>query len=788
MSKVYRVIVVLCCFVGIGLISFFHHKEIKRSGSYDLSVLSENVEVRFDEYGIPHISGDKIEDVYRVHGFIVAGERLFQMDLLRRLVQGRLSEVFGDKTLDADKMLRQILIKKTADKIVASDAFKNDQQMTMKMKAFLEGIHYYIDNQPLPVEFNLLNYRPERFTLSDIVGVTGYMALTFSEGIKADVFISEMRDKLPDEKLALLRVGADADKDYFPSQKIVKSDVLNNIHKSIEQVTGVLPLFHGSNSWVLSGDRTVSGKPILANDPHIGAGNPHIFYEAHLKSRNFELYGNFIPLVPFAIMGHTPHSAWGITMAMVDDVNVYAEKLDPQNPDVVMFNNEWVPLGRTREKIKVKDGDDVYIDITETSHGPIIDGSKYGAEGKTLSLSWSYYHPRNLAIKSLHELPMAETVPEFKQALSHAAAPPLNVTWVNKQGDIAWWVLGKFPKLADGVPSDIILSGWDGSHEVERYYDFEENPHVVNPDSGVIVSANYQPQQLEFAHFDGYWQPAGRYFRLEELLGKKTKWDLESLKEVQTDNIVPIISKLKIQLSQGIVKSELTSLELEAYLAFESWDGNTDRSSVSSSIYHMWLYYITRNAFLDELGKDGFKTFGKLADFWHAMKKLLFSLDHSFWDDVSTNRVESGRDIIYLSFKQAVDELDNRFGNRINTWEWGKLHRAVYEHPLGKVKPLDLIYNIGPVPADGGRYVINNLAHRKDTNNFTIVHGPATRRLIDMNDPLHSFGIMPIGNSGNPFSDHFDDQLDLYHSGKYRLQNMDWSLIRQYPLLEFRAE
>ena len=788
MNKFFHSFLLVISLLLIFIFGYFHQKEVKRSGHYQLDILTSKVEVRFDEYAIPHIQGDNLEDTYKVFGYIMASERLFQMDLFKRLVRGELSEVFGEKTIDADILMRKLQIKKSAEKFLKSPNYLKNEQTEKLITSFLEGVHYYIDHSSQPVEFDLLGYKPSYFDISDIYGMSAYMSLTFAEGIHGDVFLSEMLEKLPEDKMSILRIGADTDFDYQADKKVVKSKILENLSKSLVQIQSVLPLFQGSNSWVLAGHRTKSGKPILANDPHIGASNPHIFYEAHIKVKDFEIYGNFIPLIPFAIMGHTPYSAWGITMAEVDDLNIYQEKIDPQDPSLVMYKNEWVKLEKSIETIKVKDAKNVQLDIITTPHGPLIDETKYGAEGKNLSLSWSVYHPDNNVIQSFYELPYARTIDEFKKSLSYAGAPGLNISWVNNTGDIVWWVMGKFPKLPEGVKSDLVLRGWDGKHEIERYYTFDENPHLVNPPSGVIVTANYRPQQTEFSHFDGYWQPGGRYFRIEQLLSEKLKWDIDDLKKIQTDDTIPNFQKHREKLIFGLEKTHLSKIENEVLELFRNWDGRSDLKSVGSSIFHMWNYYVIYNIFVDEMGDAGYAKFAKTADFWHSYLKLLNNQSHSFWDNISTSRVESGEDIITLSFKEAIRELENKYGIRPKNWEWGKLHTATYVHALGKVKPLDIIFNIGPIPSVGGRYVINNLGHNKELNDFSVVHGPATRRLIDMANTNYTYGIFPTGNSGNPMSKFFSDQSHLYHAGEYRYQLMDWEKINQNDLLEFRPK
>ncbi len=786
MSKILYYLGFILTLTFLGILGYLDFKVPKYQGNIDLNSISSEVHVYYDDFGVPHIEGENTKDVFRALGFVTASDRLFQMDLLRRIVSGRLSEIFGDATIEADILLRTLKIKETGRKQFQLHKEKFPKELIDQMQAYLDGVHEYIEKKPLPIEFDLLGYKPEKFTMEDMASISGYMGLTFAEGLIGDVVLSELKEKLPKAKLDILRSGAKTDINYFPSKKVVHMNFLDQIDKGLKQIENVFPLFHGSNSWVLSGSRTESGFPILGNDPHIAVSNPHIFFEAHIKTPDIEVYGNYIPLIPFPIMGHTPYSAWGITMAEVDDMTIYEEKINPENEEQVMFKGEWVKVEKELTEIVVKDSDSIILELRSTPHGPLLNKTKHSVEGKTLALSWSLYLDENKSIQSLYELPYAKTVDEFRVATSHATAPALNISWVNNTGDIAWWVLGRFPKLPEGVPYDLVLNGWSGEHEIEGFYEHQENPHEVNPESGVIITANYKPQQEEFKHFEGYWQPGGRYFRIQELLEQNRLWSLQSLKSVQLDSFIPIYTQLKEQMISLIDTKDLNQLEKQSLEILNKWNGESLKDSIASSIYHHLLYFVQVNIFKDELGTELYERFGKTAEVWHSMKELLFLPNHSFWDDVNTDRVENAKNIINKSFKQAVIKLSVSKGARAKNWAWGEFHHVTYEHPLGKVKPLNLLFNIGPIQANGGRYTINNIGHKRSSANFKVVHAPATRRLIDMQKPREAIGIIPTGNSGNFLSPHYSDQTVPYHNGEYRVQTMDWGKIRKSKQLILR--
>lgn len=766
----------------IGVLTFTPQEQGEISG---LDV-SSSVNIYSDNFGIPHIKADSEEDAYKALGFITARDRLFQMDVFRRMIQGRLSEIFGEKTINADKLLRTLRFKKHSELVLSNIQNSLDSQLMNNVNSYLEGVHFYIDNKTLPLEFHLLGYKPEKFEVSDMIGISGYMALTFAEAIIQDVLYSRLKDILPARKLQVLDSNDQGDNLFYDNSSKLFPETEEFVLKGIEELKSVLPLFYGSNSWVLAGKRTESGFPILANDPHIAIGNPHIFYEAHIQTPDFEIYGNYIPLIPFAIMGHTPYSGWAITMAELDDLNIYEEQIDFEK-NKVLYKGDWQDLIIEKEIIKIKGGKEQELLVYRTPHGPLLNNTKFGDKEKNLALWWSVYHPENDILTTLYELPKAQNVEEFKASLQHAASPSLNISWAHKDGAIAWWVLGKYPKFSKNINTKYLLKGWNGEHDFENYYSFEENPHEINPESGVIVTANYKPWLKAFEHFQGYWQPSGRFHRIHKLLDEKEKWNLDALKKVQTDNILPGHAFFKEKLSKSINKEFLTKKEKQVFQKFLEWDGAHDIESVGATIFNTWSQKLIKNIFQDEMGRKNFNSFTKLAEYWNSYKKILTFSNHSFWDNINTKKIETMNVVTTDSFKETVEWLESEYGMNHHLWKWGRVHRVSFSHFLGKVKPLDYLYNREKISVPGGRYLINNLGHNKTDAGFNVVHGPATRRLIDFNDVRNSFGIIPLGNSGNPFSTHYGDQTSLYKKNQYRKQLMNWEEIEKLKVLKIKG-
>lgn len=787
--KISGLLIVFVLFSAVGAYQYFVRRALPvESGEVQLKGLQSKVKVIKDKWGIPHIDAASEEDAYLALGYIMASERLFQMDLMRRIASGRLSEILGEKTIKVDTLLRKLRIRQTVDDYFERHGKTLNGKMVNLANQFFKGVQSYIENNPLPIEFVILGYEPEPFSIKDSMGVSGYMALSFAEGLVGDVLFSELSSKFPAKMVDELRVGP---KSYFEKKGFAKNssflktqNFMSEILETTEFLEEFFFMFHGSNSWVLSGKRSESGKPILANDPHIAYSNPSVWFEAHINTPTFELYGHYLPLVPFAGLGHNKDHAWALTMSEADDFDMYIEKVNPKNANQVLHKGKWVDLDIEEEIIKIKGREDLKIQVKRSPHGTILNGTDYELKDKTIALSWSYHHPDNHVMEAIFQLNRAITNDEHKKAISLAAAPGLNVSWVNKFGDIGWWVMGKIPKRPKGIASDILLEGWHGKHDYLGYLDFDENPHLVNPESGVIVSTNFKPTLSKYQHIDGYWQPSERYERVDDLLSKKEKWNVEDIKKIQTD-----VKSLSAQEVLPTMLTEVESLDSElekkAYNTISKWDYNSTAESVGSALFYVWNTMTMREALIDDLGEKYFKALGRVADYWHFYKVFIMTEDSNWWDDSETDQKETRKYILTQSFKKTVSFLKNKFGSNINEWQWGKLHTLEFEHPLGKVKPLDKIFNIGPFNAPGSFSQVNNISFKRGTLKYDSHLGPSTRRIIDFANPEVSLGIIPTGNSGHIKSDHFDDQAELYIAGNYRKQLMNDSEIKKENYKEF---
>lgn len=757
MKNLKRSLLALCILLGLaslGLYLFIRQSLAPLDGSLNLKNLSHPVTVIRDAYGIPHIQAQNKLDALRALGFINASERLFQMEISRRMTQGELSEIFGEIAIPSDKLYRSLMLKRSMERMLSLEKVQGrfDQKIWAEMESYCDGINQYIANHPLPYDLQLLRLTPRPFTPLDAYILTGHMAYSFGIAIKADPLMTQLAQKLSLPQFQSLR------NDPLP---IPGTSTQALLWKPFELFTegAYSPSFEGSNAWLISPRRSQSGKSLFANDPHIGFSAPSVWAEAHIATPEFELYGHYLPSVPFAILGHNRHHAWGFTMSLVDDMDLYRETLD-KNKKTVLFNNKPVPYQEWTETIKVKNQPDVVLQMIETPHGPLMDEV---LSEKGLALKWAFHRPENNPLKSLHAMAEAKTIDNFERALQHGTAPGLNVMYADAD-NIAWWTFGELAKKKN-PHSDMILDGSSGADEYEKILAWKEKPHLVNPSTGFIVTANSRPQGLS-SDIRGDWQSDDRYKTIAKALNEKDVWSAEDFKSLQTRNFNAQNSVIRELLLEHL---ELTEAEHRKYKsqikALTEWDMHSDLTSTEAPLFHQWN---NENILLmlEDWDETTRKTYLDTPYAWVFYERALLKPNSPWWFGKKKSN------IISRGFKLAAEKLENRP-------QWGHLHTIEYRHPLGRSFPLNKILNLGPYPMPGSYNDINNNKMRAMGGDFSVVAGPSTRRIIDFANPQTSWGINPIGVSGHMLSPFYKDQVQLFLEGKYRPQLMNEKDIQQ---------
>lgn len=755
------------------------------NGEFELEGLQKPVEVFFDEYGVPHIYAENEEDAYYALGYCVARDRWFQMEIVRRVASGRLAETIGKDGIESDKLYRTLGLRHYGEISAKSYLGERKSPFQKAAYAYLDGFNAYVRSGDKPFEFYLLGIEPEEITPVDVYTIVGYMAFGFAEGFREDPFNTVVLNQLGPGYLADLNTGWHPDHAKIPVHRYqertpgAEMAVFNN--KIIRQ--HIAPKWIGSNGWAMSGSRTKSGKPILASDTHMGYSQPSIWYEAHMEFPGHSFYGNFLPGVPAAMVGHNSFSGWGLTMFENDDTDFYTEIINPENPSECRFKGEWTKLEVRKEKIKVKDGENLDIEVRTTPHGPIISDvldTAFSLKGKTpVSVWWTFHKEPNKALEAAWMLLHAKGLKDAVRAASMINAPGLNAQYADIHGNIAWWATAKLVKRAPHVNPKVFLDGSEGKDEPEGYYPFESNPHSVNPPWGFIYSANNQPDSIDGILYPGYYVPQDRAARIEKLLTPGNDWDIEKMQEVITD----VVSDQKAVSAQimldPIRDSEEDPFGKELRDLLNNWKGSHRLTDKEPIVFYKYLYHILHEGMSDELGEGLFEVFNNSHLMQRSWPLLLNNDSSAWWDDIQTAVVESKWDIFNRAWTKSKAELKEQLGTDVKQWEWGQVHYLEFIHPIGRVRPFDKILNSGRVPASGGSETINNISFDLNgSGEYRATFGPAMRILIDFSDVRNSVSVLPAGQSGYFMNRHYRDQMEMYSRGGFRLQKMDEREIR----------
>ncbi|WPC68411.1 penicillin acylase family protein [Rhodoferax ferrireducens] len=761
---------------------YIHTKQPQRSGAIAMTSLQAPVSVRYDERGVPHIWAENEADLYRTLGFVHAQDRLFQMEMVRRLAQGELAEVLGPKLVDVDRLFRTLGIRAHAQDAAA----KMDLQSpaSRALLAYLDGINQFQATHPAPLEFDLLKIPKRPFTAQDTLAVSGYLAYSFAAAFRTEPALSYVRDKLGARYLAVfdldwnpqgvIQPGAPAS----PTAALSPPDwqalaQLSQLSGQALALAGVPP-FEGSNAWAVSGSRTASGKPLLAGDPHIGYSAPSVWYEAHLAMPGFELYGHHQALTPSALLGHNPQFGWSLTMFQNDDLDLIAEKVNPENPNQVWYQGGWVFLQSRVETILVKGGEPVKLTLRRSPHGPIITDAFKDSLGKTpVAMWWAFLETENPILDAFYELNRANTLEKARNAASKIHAPGLNVVWASASGDIGWWAAAKLPIRPDGVNPSFILDGSTAAADKLGFYRFSDNPQEENPQRGYIVSANHQPKPSSGVPVAGYYNLADRAQRLDDhLRDDKVRWDSKTAQTLQLDTLTgygprvlaPLLPILNSFITVPVERAMLESLA--------GWDGSYQLSSITPTVFNQLLYELTRAAFADEMGEVQFKNLLGTRALDSALPRLVADADSPWWDDITTPAHEGRADIVKVAWRATIEHLQKTLGKDATNWGWGNAHTLTHSHPLAAQKPLNWLFNVGPFPAPGGHEVPNNLSSPLGPAPWAVNYGPSTRRVIDFAASGQSVGINPVGQSGVLFDAHYADQAPIFIAGGYLSQHL----------------
>ncbi|HNP33865.1 MAG TPA: penicillin acylase family protein [Flavobacterium sp.] len=801
LKKIALILISLIILIALALVIYLQTTKPIYEGEENLGNISKPTTVYFDEYGVPHIYADNQKDAMTTLGYVHAQDRLWQMELMRRIAPGRLSEIFGSKLLKTDKFFAGIGIDENSKEAVAN--LDKNSQTYILANAYLDGINQYIEQGTKPVELRLLGIKQEKFTLKDVYNIFGFMSFSFAMAQKTDPLLTDIRDKFGMDYLKDFGINGELGTKQLKSFQ-GKYKEYSEISKSVAGLLecSPIPAFIGSNSWVIGGAKTKNGKVILANDPHIMYSQPGTWYEAHISCPDYEIYGYYIAGTPFPLLGHNHNYAYGLTMFENDDVDFFAEEDNPNDNKQYKTIDGFKNYTYKQKIIKVKDSADFKLNVKASIHGPIVNGLLDGLKSeKSVAMSWIYTQQKpepkangaklNEILEAVYQLSHAKDLESFHKNIELIKAPGLNIMYGDAKGNIAWITSGKLYKVDKSVNTNFILNGANGIDDKKEWLPFAKNPAAINPDWNYVYSANNQPEAIDGYLYPGYYLPKDRATRIDGLLSPKNNWTKEDVSKMITDNTSATAESVVANMTKTINPALLSENETKALTVLKNWKGSNELEDIAPSIYNKWIYFYLKDTFEDELGEESFN----LLLSTHIVKQMIAAQSQNaaspWWDNVNTKeKKETQSEILTQSFKEAVASLEKQLGSDVNDWQWKKIHKVEFQHPIGKVKLFSKFFNVGSFPISGTNEVINNqLFIYSDDAEILAKGGPSTRRIIDFSDIENSCSVLPTGQSGNPMSKHYDDQSELFVNGKFRKMKLNKAeIIKTATKLVFKPK
>jgi penicillin amidase len=743
-----------------------------RSETLTVEGLAEPVEILYDSMGVPHIFAASLEDLFFAEGHVHATHRLWQMEMFRRVLQGRLSEIFGEATLDTDRFLRTIGMEEAAKNGTPppdSPVYRHMERYAQGVSAAIEGWQGF-----LPPEFVLLRFRPEPWNPVLTQGIEKIMAWDLSD-YQTGLNLAAAREALGDSALAPLMPrypdwgvtivegwpevedprGLETGSPPDPGAvglaprtlpvsplPIPTPSVLLTRASLAEDVTRILELgsvVRASNSWVVGGARSRSGKPLLANDMHLALNAPNIWFLVGLHAPGLDAVGMSLPGAPGIVVGHTKAVAWGYTNAMVDDSDFFLERVNPDNPEEYLTPGGWAPFGTREETIRVRGSDPVNLTVRSTRHGPVITPVEERAGDQVLAFQWVAHAPA-ATFQALLGMAQARTADEFLVALRDFDDPHQNVVFADTAGAWGYWMGGRVPLRASGSPPHLPVPGWTGEFDWIGWVPFEEKPHVLAPERGYIATANNAQGRDEGARrvTDGGWFGPYRAQRISELLEARDLHDTESLLAIQMDPGSAFVDR---NIGHAVEAFRGAGLD-ELARRLEGWDRQAGLESTEATLFHSW---------------------------WTGLRlrfeKHYYDGASGYFPDHMVELALEGE----LDLPSGMAEEAAEAASEFAALPWGEAHQLTLGHPLSVVPVVGRLLRFGRsgIPRVGGPNSVNVGHFSGSEPPFLSAYGPSQRHVVDLADPDGSGGfILPGGQSGYPDNVHSFDQLELWREGR----------------------
>lgn len=754
--------------IVIALIWYRAASQPQIDGKITLNGPKASIDIVRDREGIPHIYAKSPHDAYFALGFVHAQDRLWQLELNRRIAAGRMAEILGPAAVDTDRFLRALGVRRNAEAILANLAA--DTRATLD--AYAAGINAYLATQPrpLPPEFLITGTpQPAPWQAVDSIGWQTMMAWDLGANWSQELLRMRLSQKLTLEQINEFLPP-------YPGDAVLATQDYTKMYRELAGTTQQLqavaaiapPSFvdgMGSNNWVVSGALAASGKPLLANDPHLGLSAPALWYFAHLSAPGLNAIGATLPGIPGVVLGHNDRIAWGFTNTAPDVQDLYIERINPANPLQYQTPDGWADFKLRKEVIKVKGKPDVTLEVRDSRHGPIITGAlpiadkaPLDAKRYAIAFAWTALRPDDLSIQAGLRISGAGNWQEFLERVKGFSSPQQNMVYADIEGNIGFIAPGRVPvrKPDNDLKGLAPAPGWDARYDWDGFVAFEDLPMQFNPVSQRIITANQKIVGADYPHFiTSEWTLPFRADRITALIDASPKHSLDSFATIQKDHL-----SLAAQELLGLVRrtKPATARSENALRLLEKWQGAMDRDRAEPLVFNAWMREASRRIFEDELGPDLMRDYWEHRNMHASMVNVLKNQSgQGRWcqdTNVKSGTAQTCAVLLSAALEAALTDLKAKYGNDMTQWQWGKAHVARSEHrPFGKVAPLDRLFDIR-VDSPGDTYTVNvgryNL--RDDKEPFASRHAASLRALYDLSDLENSRFIHSTGQSGNLLS------------------------------------
>ncbi|WP_439554960.1 penicillin acylase family protein [Dyadobacter sp.] len=729
-----------------------------------LDSLQSEVIIRFDDTGVPHIFARNDFDLFYAQGYITARDRLWQMDLQIRAASGRLSEILGKVTLEMDLQSRRLGMGYGAEANLKM-AMSEPQSRTALL-GYTAGVNAYISQlapKDYPIEFKLLGYKPEPWKPINTMYMLEQMTLTLA-GRSNEIGMTELLQKygkqvidqvFPDYPLLqespIIPAGTKWDfKPVTIPEKLSSIDTLDSgphltrnkrlSSKHYEKVEGI-----GSNNWAVSAEKSITGYPILANDPHLELTLPSIWYQVQLHTPEMNVYGVSLPGIPSVIIGFNQNVAWGVTNVDADVYDLYKIKFKDSSRKQYWHENQWKNTRIRKEVVYVKgEKSPVTEEVVYTHHGPVTETDNTSKQ-PDLAIRWIGHEPGN-SFMTFYQLNRAKNYDDYRSALTRYVGPAQNFVFADNSKNIAITVNGKMP-VKYKEQGKFVLDGTDHRNDWLAWIPAEQNPYVKNPERGFVSSANQSSTDTTYPYYINWaFAPSERAIRINERLQAMTKANADSLRTLQNDNFSVLARTILPKLLEVLSTTALSPSEKAAKIILANWNYQNAPNSVAASIFEEWIPALRNAIWSDEFGSE-------LPSRDRTLYLLLKQPEEKWFDNITTPHEETMPDIVYGSFKATLDSLKARHGTMSPTWQWSKVKGTEIRHLSRSLKS----FNAPAITTGGGSSIVNAITKR---------NGPSWRMVVELGPTPRAYGIYPGGQSGNPGSPYYLNMLGKWEKGE----------------------